>query len=91
MSGFPVRILASVGSFARDQWQDVQYVAAVFGTLLFDSTKPRYWRRTVRNVFARQVLFSGVESVRFVVVVAILVGISVLAALLPMCWSRTWL
>ena len=69
-------MLAGVGGFAREQWRDVQYVAAVLGTSLFDSAKPCYWPRTVRNMFARQVLFSGVESVRFVLVVAILVGMS---------------
>ena len=77
MLSLPLTLLAGVGSFARTQWRNTQYVAAVLGTLLFESVKPRHWRRTVRNVFARQVLFSGLESVRFVVVVAILVGISV--------------
>jgi len=69
--------LAGVGIFTREQWRNVQYVAAVLGTLLMEGVKPRHWRRTVRYVFACQVLFSGLECVRFVVVVAMLVGISV--------------
>jgi phospholipid/cholesterol/gamma-HCH transport system permease protein len=77
MSGLARTVLAGVGGFARAQWQNVHYVAGVLGTLLFEGAKPHRWRRTVRNVFARQVLFCGLESVRFVVVVAILVGISV--------------
>lgn len=71
------KTLVGVGGVAHVHWQNVQYFAAVLGTLLFESAKPHRWRRTVRNVFARQILFSGIESVRFVVIVAMLVGTSV--------------
>src|SRR4030095_16548781 len=73
--------LAGVGGSARQQWREVQYLAAVLGTTLFLSAQPRRWRRTVRSVFARQLLSSGVESVRFILIVAVLVGISVVVQL----------
>jgi phospholipid/cholesterol/gamma-HCH transport system permease protein len=76
-----LRILERVGRFARDQWREAQYVAAVLGTVLMLSAQPRRWRRTVRGIFARQVLHSGVESVGFILVVAVLVGISVVVQL----------
>lgn len=75
------KTLAGVGGAAREQWREVQYLAAVLGTTLFLSAQPRRWRRTVRGVFARQLLFSGVESVRFILIVAVLVGISVVVQL----------
>jgi len=54
----------------------VQYLAAVLGTMAFLSAQPRRWQRTVRGAFARQVLLSGVESIRFILILAVLVGIS---------------
>jgi len=81
ISGLHLQMLAGVGSFAREQWRDLQHLAAVLATLLFLSVQPSRWRRTVRSVFARQVLSDGVESVRFTIVVAVLVGISVVVQL----------
>jgi phospholipid/cholesterol/gamma-HCH transport system permease protein len=42
---------------------------------------PRFWLRTVRKAFARQVLAIGVEPVGFVCAVAVFVGISVVVQL----------
>lgn len=76
-----LKVLADVGCFARAQWREVQYLAAVLATTVFLSVQPRRWQRTVRAAFARQVLLLGVESVRFILIVAILVGISVVVQL----------
>jgi phospholipid/cholesterol/gamma-HCH transport system permease protein len=76
-----LQMLASVGGFVREQFHDARYLAAVLGTTLFLSAQPRRWGRTVRAIFARQLLFFGVESVRFIVIVAVLVGISVVVQL----------
>lgn len=76
-----MKTLANMGAFARAQWGEAQYVAAVLGTTLILGAQPRRWRRTVRRVFARQVLLSGVESVGFIFIVAVLVGISVVVQL----------
>ena len=75
------KLLSGLGSFARAQGREVQYLAAVLGTTLFLSAQPRRWRRTVRGVLARQILLSGVESIRFILIMAVLVGISVVVQL----------
>lgn len=76
-----MKMLAPVGRFAREQWSDWQYFFAVLGTTIFLSAQPSRWRRTVRSVFARQLLHSGLESFRFIVIMAVLVGISVVVQL----------
>jgi phospholipid/cholesterol/gamma-HCH transport system permease protein len=76
-----MKILAGVGAVVREQWREVQYLAAVLGTTLILSAQPRRWRRTVRDVLARQVLVSGVESIGFILIVSVLVGISVVVQL----------
>jgi phospholipid/cholesterol/gamma-HCH transport system permease protein len=76
-----LKILARVGSVARSQWREVQYLAAVLATTVFLSAQPRRWQRTVRAAFTRQVLLSGVESIRFILILAFLVGISVVVQL----------
>src|SRR2546421_8977983 len=72
-----MRAIAKVGDIVWSQWEELRHAAAVLGTTLFLSAQPRRWGRTVRRVFARQLLFSGVESVRFILVVAVLVGVLV--------------
>jgi phospholipid/cholesterol/gamma-HCH transport system permease protein len=74
-------MLARVGGVARDQWRDWQYLAGLLATLLFLGAQPSRWRRTVRSVFVQQVMSAGMESVRFTVIVAMLVGISVVVQL----------
>ncbi len=75
------RTLAGVGGCAWAQWREVQYLAAVLGTTLFLSVQPRRWRCAVRSAFTRQFFLFGVESVRFILVLAMLVGISVVVQL----------
>ncbi|MBM3882933.1 MAG: ABC transporter permease [Verrucomicrobia bacterium] len=66
-----------VGKVTWHRWHELQRLAAILGTLLWVSLWPRHWRRTVRQVFARQLLFTGVESVWFTVVLGLLVGMAV--------------
>src|SRR5438270_2369694 len=73
--------LASLGAFVTEQWRELQYLAAVLGTTLFSAAQPRRWRRTVRRVFALQLLFFGMESVSFILIVAVLVGVSIVVQL----------
>src|SRR5688572_5953455 len=76
-----LQTLGAMGSFVRKQFREVQYLAAVLGTTLLHSAQPRRWRRTVREIFARQLFFFGLESVRFVLILGVLVGISVVVQL----------
>jgi phospholipid/cholesterol/gamma-HCH transport system permease protein len=76
-----LKIVAGLGGYARDHWCELQYVAAVIGTVLFQSVRPRYWTRNARTMFARQIMTVGVEAIGFVCALAILVGISVVVQL----------
>ena len=69
--------LAAVGSFALDRLRRLRYLAAVALAVAVLAVRPRTWRRTVRDVLARQVLFTGAEAAGFTCRVAFLVGISV--------------
>ena len=73
--------LASLGTFVAEQRRDLQYLAAVLGTTIFLGAQPRRWGRTVRNVFSQQVFLFGVESIRFILILAVLVGISIVVQL----------
>ncbi len=72
---------AGVGRIVRRHSDEVRYLAAVLGTTLLLGAQVRQWSRTVRKVFAQQLLLFGVHSVRFTLVLAVLVGISVVVQL----------
>lgn len=57
--------------------RDIRHLLAVLATVSWMSTRPRYWPATVRNVLARQILFTGVEAIFFHAVLAAIVGASV--------------
>jgi phospholipid/cholesterol/gamma-HCH transport system permease protein len=75
------KTLERVGILALEQWRAVRYLAAVLGTTLFLSAQPRRWGRAVRSIFSQQFFSFGVESVRFILILAVLVGISVVVQL----------
>jgi phospholipid/cholesterol/gamma-HCH transport system permease protein len=75
------KTLARLGEYACEHAREVRYLAAVLGTTLFLSTQLQQWRRPVRDVFVRQFFSCGVESVRFILILAVLVGISVVVQL----------
>ncbi len=76
-----MRALGKLGERVWVQWDELRHETAVIGTVLFHSVQPRHWARTVRNLFARQVLAVGVEPFGFVCGVAAFVGISVVVQL----------
>ena len=55
----------------------LNYLVAIVWAVLLFSLRRAAWPRTVRNVLARQILFTGFEAVSFVSVIALMVGISV--------------
>ena len=73
--------VAGVGRLGAEHWRDLQYVAAVIGTVLYHYMRPRSWTRTAREMLARQVMTVGVEPLGFVCLVAVIVGISVVVQL----------
>ena len=70
-------ILGHIGKKTLAQGRATSRVFAVAWTVLRLAAQPRYWSRTVRAVFARQILFTGVEALKFVSLVAFITGIGV--------------
>ena len=69
-----VRWLGSWALAAVGRWV---YLTSVLYAVVLLAASPRTWNRTVREVLARQILFSGVEAVRFTAMIAFFVGIAV--------------
>jgi len=76
-----MRGISSLGQIVWLQWDELRHAAAVIGTVLGLSVRPRYWVRAARKAFARQVMAIGVEPVGFVCAIAVFVGISVVVQL----------
>jgi phospholipid/cholesterol/gamma-HCH transport system permease protein len=72
-----MNVVGLLGENVIARWRSSSYLAGLIAAVLAHALRPSYWRRTVRGVLARQILFTGVEAVRFVALVAFLVGISV--------------
>ncbi len=72
-----MRLLGYLGRITLAQGRAIIRLFAVAWALLLLAWHPRNWPRTVRAVFARQILFTGVEALKFVTLVAFLTGIAV--------------
>jgi phospholipid/cholesterol/gamma-HCH transport system permease protein len=77
MSATSGRLVSAVGSTTVGYLGRASYTLAVTLSVLRLAARPSTWRRTVWDAVARQVLFSGVDAAPFTVMVAFLVGISV--------------
>jgi phospholipid/cholesterol/gamma-HCH transport system permease protein len=69
--------VTAVGSGTLRYLGRASYTLAVTLAVLRLAVQPNTWRRTVRDALARQILFSAVDASPFTVMVAFLVGISV--------------
>lgn len=69
--------LRQLGQRTRTSWRQFFAVLSFAVNLAGVALVTRHWRRTVRNVLARQILFTGFQATRFVSTVGLLVGISV--------------
>jgi phospholipid/cholesterol/gamma-HCH transport system permease protein len=69
--------IARIGLNVRTSWRSFTYILSVAASVVWVSLNPRHWRRTVRNVLARQILFTGFQATKFVSILAMLVGVSV--------------
>ncbi len=74
-------LIPRIGAAFWAQWRELSYTAAVIGTAVAVSFRPRYWVRSARREFSRQVLAIGVEPVAFVCALGWFVGISVIVQL----------
>jgi phospholipid/cholesterol/gamma-HCH transport system permease protein len=77
----PMRVIGGLGQMVWAQWDELRHAAAVIGTVLYICVRPRYWVRTVRRAFVRQVVVIGVESAWLICGLAVFVGITVVAQL----------
>ncbi len=65
-----------IGTIAARELRSL-FFSPLAWTVLAVTAKWKYWSRTARTVLARQVLFTGYEAVKFVSLVAFLIGISI--------------
>lgn len=72
-----MNVLGRIGAATRQRWGGSLYIVAVAWTALVMAAQPRRWPKPVRNVLARQILFTGFEAWRFMSLIALLVGIAV--------------
>lgn len=66
---------ASVGEATRGQLGKVLQLAAIAAAALIAASRPAFWRRTVRDAFAREVLTSGVEALGIIIFLAVALGV----------------
>lgn len=69
--------LVHLGDLAIQRWVAVRHLAAVAAAVLGAAVLPRQWSPAVRAVFVRQMLFTGVEAVPFVSLIAMAIGVFV--------------
>jgi len=74
-----MRWLASIGETALQRASSVLRILAIVGAVCAVAVKPRYWTRPVRNVLARQILFTGIEALPFTILLACLVGVTIVS------------
>ncbi len=67
-----------IGAYTLLQLEQVRYFGNVIGAVILLACQPRFWPRTVRNILARQILFTGIEAAGFILLLAALVGISLI-------------
>lgn len=72
-----MRGLAKIGAFALSKARSVITVTATVWGVLRVAFRRSTWPRTTRNVLARQILFTGFEAARFVSLLAVMVGLSI--------------
>ncbi|MBP7830747.1 MAG: ABC transporter permease [Kiritimatiellae bacterium] len=72
-----MKALTKIGAFAVAKARSAVTVTAAVWGILRVACKPGTWPRTSRNVLARQVLFTGFEATRFVSLLAVAVGLSI--------------
>ena len=72
-----MRFFHFIGAGTLNFLNRITSLLAVVFTLLRLAAKRRSWTSVVRSVFARQILFTGVEAIKFLGLIAIMAGISI--------------
>ena len=71
--------LEVIGAGFLKKWRFNRDIAAVVWGVINIAVRPRFWPRTVRSLMAKQILFSGVDALGLVLLIAVLAGVSVVA------------
>jgi phospholipid/cholesterol/gamma-HCH transport system permease protein len=72
-----MNVIARLGGFFVGRLSDLQHWLAVGATVVVLALNPAHWPRTVRNVLARQILFTGFEAIGLMAGIAFVVGITI--------------
>ncbi len=72
-------VLAHIGEVVLRVCKQTLNAAGLIFAVLVHCVNPRSWRRTVRSVFVRQILFTGVEALPLTLLIAVMAGISIVA------------
>jgi len=72
-----LQTIAKTGEATVRKLGELSHLMAVSWTIFSVGLRPRYWRRTVREVLALQILLAGARGLPFVLLVALTVGILV--------------
>ena len=73
--------VSTLGESFLSGWSRAARTTAVMWAVLAQAARPRNWTPPVRDVFSRQILFTAVEASRFLAVMGIIVGVSVVVQL----------
>jgi len=79
--------LRRAGSSATAVWSLAAYVVAVAVGSIWLSIQPRSWPRTVRQVFSRQLLFTGFDAIALTFRIAFAVGLLVIVQI--QLWTQS--
>lgn len=72
-------MLGRIGEGLLGRLARIRRVGAVIGGVLYLAVQPRFWPRTVRERTAKQILFTGYDALSLVILIALLVGVSIVA------------
>ena len=72
-----MKIFTSLGAKTIDFFHRLTYLSAIAFMIVRLALNRRSWTGIVRSVFARQILFTGVEAIKFLSLVAFMGGIAI--------------
>lgn len=73
----PLAAFNALGEAALHTWQSASYLVAVMVAVVALALRPSSWRRTVRDVLARQILFTALEALAFCIRIGFAAGIMI--------------
>lgn len=70
-------VLGTIGNYVLSKWRSVRHLAAIAASSVMLAVWPGSWPRTVRDVFSRQIYFTGVQALWFIFGLALFAGLAV--------------